>query len=58
MATKSILKDVNIKGRSNNHKFIAALENAERNRSIDVVLSRPVRKVKTQEGIRKLFGDL
>lgn len=58
MATKSILKNVTIHGRSNCRKFISALEHAEDKKSKEVTISKPVRQVKSSEEIRKFLGDM
>ncbi|MBP9483783.1 MAG: hypothetical protein KBF19_03250 [Negativicutes bacterium] len=56
MATKSILKNIYITKRTENLKFLSALENAEGKSSKKTVMSRSVRNVK-QDEIKNLFGD-
>ena len=56
MATKSILKTIYITKRTENLKFLSALENAEGKSSKKTVMSRSVRNVK-QDEIKNLFGD-
>lgn len=54
MATKSILKTVNITDKQSAKKFINALENAQSKVSKEVVYSRTVSEAKGEE-IRKIF---
>ncbi len=56
MATKSILKNVTIKGKKNCAMFANALENASRkeNKNIEV----PKAHIATTEDIRKMFSDI
>ncbi len=54
MATKSILKTVNIADKQSAKKFIDALENAQSKTSKEVVYSRTVSEAKGEE-IRKIF---
>jgi len=56
MATKSILKNINIKTRKDCHAFVFALENAKNKKSINIQLSKPCREVRG-EGIKKIFGS-
>ncbi len=56
MATKSILKDVNIKNKRSAKKFVDALENASGKTSKTVVYSRTVTELKGDD-IKKYFGD-
>lgn len=54
MATKSFLKNVNIKGRSQTRKFLDALEYAEQHRGKEVVMSRPVTELRGEKAIEFL----
>lgn len=54
MATKSILKNVEIRDRKFGRKFADAIEKAKTTHSKEVVYSRPYREVKGEE-IKKLF---
>ncbi|MTI96807.1 MAG: hypothetical protein FH749_15245 [Firmicutes bacterium] len=56
MATKSILKNIDIRGQSLCWSFIRALENAEKKKGKEVVLTKSHREL-SQEQIRKIFGD-
>lgn len=55
MATKSILKDVNIKERRLAHTFIKALENAENVKHTPVHISRKCSEI-TGDKIKEFFG--
>lgn len=55
MATKSILKTVNITDKYSAKRFINALENAQNKSSKEVVYSRTVSEAKGEE-IKKIFG--
>lgn len=55
MATKSILKNVNITDKSSARKFISALENAQNKTSKTVSYTRTVKEVKGDD-INKFFG--
>ena len=46
MATKSILKNINIKKRSNVRDLVSALEHAEQHRGKEIVMSRPVNEAR------------
>lgn len=54
MATSSILKSVNIKGRKSGRTFIDALAKSKKRRSKTVKMSRPHREV-TDSTIKELF---
>lgn len=56
MATKSILKNVNIKNRKTAASLINALENASKKGSKEIVYSRAIRSA-SSEDIKKIFGD-
>lgn len=56
MATKSILKSVDIKDRRLCRQFVKALEYAEKKKSIHVEISKPVREVRGND-IKELFGE-
>ena len=49
MATKSFLKNVNIKGKKNVRCLVDALEKSEKFQSEPVVMSRPVRELRGDE---------
>lgn len=49
MATKSILKNVNIKTRQQVRQLTYALENAENKRGKEVILSRTVAELKADQ---------
>ncbi len=55
MATKSILKDINIRDKRLARSFIVALEQAESKPDICVDLSKSVNVIKKDQ-IKKLFG--
>ena len=54
MATKSILKSININGKNQVHNLIKALEYAEEYRGKDVILSRTFSEIKGAD-IKKFF---
>lgn len=56
MATKSILKNVDIRNKKIGRDFVNALENAHDKVSKEVILSKPCTHVNRQD-IRKLFGE-
>ncbi|ACB84405.1 hypothetical protein [Natranaerobius thermophilus] len=56
MATKSILKNINIRRKSFCRNFINALENAKGRKSKEVKLSRPVTEIKGEK-IKEIFGN-
>ena len=56
MATKSILKNVTIKGKKNCAMFASALENASQKSSKEVVAPKP--HIANTEEIRKMFSDV
>lgn len=55
MATKSILKTVNIKNRQDCISLVNALEHAKDKKAQDVVMSRAY-KVATKDDVLKIFG--
>ncbi len=55
MATKSILKEVNIRNKHLGRKLVSALEHAKHKGSIEVKLSKPVNEV-SREQIKELFS--
>ena len=55
MATKSFLKNINIKNKASAIAFIQALENAEGKGRKKVELDRGVETIKDSEKIRKIF---
>ena len=55
MATKSILKNVNIKNRSTARKFVSALEQSKHKRSIIVSQSRAYDYV-SKDDIQRIFN--
>lgn len=56
MATKSIIKDVNIRDKKLCRTFASAIENASGRRGKDVQLSRSFKEI-SGEKIRELFGN-
>lgn len=56
MATKSILKNIDIKDRKMGRAIISALENSKNKKSKNVVLSRTCVEVKGEK-IKDIFGD-
>ncbi len=56
MATKSILKNVNIRNRKGASALARAMENASSVKSQPVIMSRPVSDA-TEDEIKKMFGD-
>lgn len=57
MATKSILKNIDIKEKRMGRSIILALENAEGKKEKEVKLSRSCRELKGSK-IKDLFGDI
>lgn len=55
MATKSFLKNVDIRGKRSCHRFISALENAQNKSGNEVVISKRVHVV-NKDDIKKFFG--
>lgn len=55
MATKSILKDIQISDRKQAHSFMKALKQAEKCRYKPAVLSKECREI-TGEEIKEFFG--
>ena len=56
MATKSILKDINVKEKNFGRSLVNALENSKGKHSKDVQLSRTYSEI-TGEKIKQLFGN-
>ena len=56
VATKTFLKNINIKNSKAADKFIQALENAENKKSKIVTLDKIVEDVKDSEQIKKIFN--
>lgn len=56
MATNSIYKEMRVKDRKYCRNFVAALENAEKKSSKDVVVSKLVKEIKG-DNLRKMFGN-
>lgn len=56
MATKSILKNINIKSRKTTVSLLNALENAKKKGSKKFEYSRGIRTA-SSEDIKKIFGD-
>mgnify|MGYP004498025467 CR=1 FL=1 len=56
MATKSILKDVNIKDKQLARTFVEALERATNTTRISAQLSRQCDELKTETEIRSFLG--
>lgn len=56
MATKSILKNINIKSRKTTTSLLNALENAKKKGSKKFEYSRGIRTA-SSEDIKKIFGD-
>ncbi len=57
MATKSILKNIDIKERRMGRSIILALENAEGKKAKEVKLSRTCKEVKGSK-IKDIFGNV
>lgn len=57
MATKSILKNIDIKERRMGRSIILALENAEGKKEKEVKLSRSCKEIKGSK-IKDIFGDI
>lgn len=56
MATKSFLKNIDIKDRDMARSFVSALENSENKKSKDVVLKRTCQEIKSEK-IKAIFGN-
>lgn len=56
MATKSIMKNVDIRDKKLCRAFVDALENAEGKKSKEVVLSRTFKEI-SGDKIKKIFGE-
>lgn len=56
MATKSILKNVDIRDKNLSKNFVDALENAHKKTAKNVVLSKKCTNVNRQD-IKKMFGE-
>lgn len=54
MATKSFLKNINLRGENQSKAFIRALERSKDTKEKDVILSRPASDMSREE-IRKVF---
>lgn len=57
MATKSILKNIDIKEKSMGRSIILALENAEGKKEKEIKLSRSCKEIKGSK-IKDIFGDI
>ncbi|MEG1758693.1 MAG: hypothetical protein RR235_09600 [Oscillospiraceae bacterium] len=55
MATKSILKNVNIKTADDAKRFVEAMEHTENKKAKDVVISRTCSEA-SKEDIKRMFG--
>jgi len=56
MATNSIYKEMRVKNTGYCRNFVAALENAEKKSSKDVVLSKRIQELRG-DILKKMFGD-
>lgn len=56
MATKSIIKNIDIRDRKLCRTFVSALENAQGKKGKDVTLSRSFTEVRGEK-IKELFGE-
>ena len=56
MATKSFLKNVNIKDKKSALAFVNALEHAEKKGKKEVKIHTSVKTIKDKETIKKIFG--
>lgn len=56
MATKSILKDINIRDKQLAKRFVNALENAENMKSKEVLMSKNVNNI-TKSQIKMIFAE-
>ena len=57
MATKSFLKNIVIKDKKSASSFLNALEHAEGKSKKEVKFKSPVRTIKDEETIKKLFKE-
>lgn len=57
MATKSFLKDILIKNKSDANTFIDSLEISEKKRKKKIDINKSIESVKNVEKIKKIFGD-
>lgn len=55
MATKSIMKNIDIKKKKSCHTFVLALEHAKREKTKEVRISKAIKEVKGEK-IKELFG--
>lgn len=55
MATKSILKEVNVRNKILGRKLVNALEHAKNKGSINVELTKPVNEIR-REQIKEIFA--
>ena len=58
MATQSVLRNVNIKGRTEVRNFVNALEKAEASRGKKVEMSRSVFEVKGEDKVKDFLTKL
>ena len=58
MATQSILKNVNIKGRKGVKDLVNALEHSAENRGKEVTMLRTVYEVKGETAIKDFFAKM
>jgi len=56
MATKSILKNINVSNKKTGYAIVSALENSKIKKGKDVVLNRTCEEVKGFK-INQIFGD-
>lgn len=56
MATKSMLKSINVRDKYFGRNLISALENAEKKKSKSVILSKSVKTIQ-KDKIKSLFGE-
>lgn len=56
MATKSILKNVNIKGRKQTKQFVAALEHAQEHKGKAVAMTRMINEIKGDK-VKAFFSE-
>lgn len=56
MATKSILKNINIKNRKMGYAIVSALENSKGKKNKDIMLKRTCEEIKGEK-INQIFGD-
>lgn len=57
MATKSFLKEINLKDKKSVKSFVSALENAEKKGRKHVKINTSVKDITDKNVIKKMFGE-